>query len=108
MKLGAVSTRDFHKIAVGVAEIKSLLTQRRRLTPPSLVSAPRGHHFLPNAREIVAISFWDHKENAEAYNSTGYPEVLKILAKSVDGTPHVRVFDVVSSTSQKSAARVAA
>jgi len=56
----------------------------------------------------VAISFWDHKENAEAYNSTGYPEVLKILAKSVDGTPHVRVFDVVSSTSQKSATRVAA
>ena len=35
---------------------------------------------VPNGREIVAITFWDHKESAEAYNSTGYPEVLKILA----------------------------
>jgi len=63
---------------------------------------------VPNGREIVAISFWDHKQSAEAYNSTAYPQVLKTLAKCVDGTPHVRTFDVVSSTTQKAAARVAA
>ena len=63
---------------------------------------------VPNGREIVAISFWDHKESAEAYNSTGYPEVLKILAKYVDGTPHIRTFNVGSSTTRKVAASVAA
>ena len=82
-------------------EILPLLRKQKEFQDEIILS-------VPNGREIVAISFWDHKENAEAYNSTGYPEVLKILAKSVDGTPHVRVFDVVSSTSQKSAARVAA
>ena len=49
-------------------------------------------------REIIAISFWDQKENAQTYNSTGYPEALKILKTLLDGTPHVRTFDVVSST----------
>ena len=63
---------------------------------------------VPSGREIVAISFWDHKQSAEAYNSTAYPQVLKILAKLVDGTPKVRTFDVISSTTQKAAARVAA
>ena len=57
-------------------------------------------------REIIAISFWDQKENAQTYNSIGYPEALKILKKLLDGTPHVRTFDVVSSTLQKIAPRV--
>ena len=56
---------------------------------------------VPGGREVVAISFWEQKENAQAYNSTGYPEVLKILERFLDGTPHVRTFDVVSSTVQK-------
>jgi hypothetical protein len=69
------------------------------------------HHGLlavPGGREVVAISFWEQKENAQAYNSTGYPEVLKILEKFLDGTPHVRTFDVVSSTVQKVATPMAA
>lgn len=53
--------------------------------------------------DVVAISLWDTKENAEAYNSTGYPEVLKSLEKMLDGTPKVRVSDVISSTLQKTA-----
>ena len=63
---------------------------------------------VPRRREVVAISFWDQKENAQAYHSSGYPEVLKILKKFLDGTPHVRTFDVVSSTLQKVPARFAA
>jgi hypothetical protein len=51
--------------------------------------------------DVVAISLWDTKENAEAYNATGYPEVLKSLEKMLDGTPKVRVSDVISSTLQK-------
>ena len=51
--------------------------------------------------EVVAISLWDKKEDAEAYQSGSYPQVLKILAKVVDGTPEVRNFEVTNSTLQK-------
>ena len=53
---------------------------------------------------MVAISLWDTKEYAEAYNTAGYPEVLKILDKVLDGTPKVQVSDVISSTIHKPAA----
>jgi heme-degrading monooxygenase HmoA len=58
--------------------------------------------------EVVAISLWDTKEDAEAYHSGSYPEVLKALAKVIDGTPDVQNFDVANSTLQETAARVAA
>jgi len=54
--------------------------------------------------DVTAISLWDTKEHAEAYNATGYPEVLKSLNTVLDGTPKVRVSDVISSTFQKTAA----
>jgi len=41
---------------------------------------------------------WDTKEHAEAYKTAGYPAVLKILHKVLDGTPKVQVSDVISST----------
>lgn len=63
---------------------------------------------VPGGREVVAISFWDQSESAQDYHSSGYSQVLKILGKFLDGTPHVRTFDVVSSTLQKVAARFAA
>jgi hypothetical protein len=63
---------------------------------------------VPGGREVLALSFWDQNKNAQAYHSSGYPEVLKILGKFLDGTPHVRTFDVVGSTLQKVAAHVAA
>jgi heme-degrading monooxygenase HmoA len=58
--------------------------------------------------EGVAISLWDKKEDAEAYLRGGYPEVLKALAKVVDGTPEVRNFEVANSTLQETAVRIAA
>jgi hypothetical protein len=58
--------------------------------------------------DVVAISLWDTKENAEVYNTNGYPEVLRSLDKVLDGTPTVRVSDVISSTLQKSRALASA
>jgi heme-degrading monooxygenase HmoA len=58
--------------------------------------------------EVVAISLWDKREDAEAYLRGSYPEVLKALAKVVDGTPEVRNFDVAHSTLQKTAVVIAA
>jgi heme-degrading monooxygenase HmoA len=56
--------------------------------------------------DVVAISLWDTKEHAEAYNSSGYPEVLKSLDRVLDGTPKLRVSDVISSTFHTAAASV--
>ena len=64
--------------------------------------------FAGSGTEVVAISLWDKKEDAEAYHRGSYPEVVKALARVVDGTPEVRSFEVVNSTLQRTAARVAA
>ena len=58
--------------------------------------------------EAVAISLWDQKEDAEAYNRRIYPQVQKALAKVVEGTPEIKTYDVASSTFHTIAARVAA
>ena len=59
---------------------------------------------VPGELDVVAISLWETKEYAEAYNTAGYPEVLKIADKVLDGTPKVQVSDVISSTIHKPAA----
>lgn len=58
----------------------------------------------PTGTDVTAISIWDTKEHAEAYNGSAYPEVLNTLTKVLDGPPKVRVSDVISSTFQKTAA----
>jgi heme-degrading monooxygenase HmoA len=54
-----------------------------------------------DGREVAAVSFWDHKESAQAYDSNGYPKVLQAVAGLLDGTPYAKTFDVVSSTLHK-------
>jgi len=53
---------------------------------------------VPNTSEVATITFWDDKGDAQAFNSCGYPEAVKILEKLLDGAPYVKTFDVVSST----------
>ena len=57
-----------------------------------------------NGSEVVGISLWDRKEDAEAYNRAAYPEVQKLLAKVSEGTPQVQTYDVGSSTIHKAGA----
>ena len=59
----------------------------------------------PDGADAVAISLWDRKENADAYSRDTYPEVLKSLAKVVEGTPQVQAYEVANSTCHKIAAR---
>ena len=56
------------------------------------------------AREAVGISFWDKQENADAYTRDSYPEVLKALAKVLEGTPQVQNWEVANSTFPKTVA----
>jgi heme-degrading monooxygenase HmoA len=58
----------------------------------------------PAGKEAFAVSLWDTKENAEAYNRGSYSEVTKILATLVDGTPQVQTYEVANSTFHKIAA----
>ena len=48
--------------------------------------------------DVTAISLWDNKANAEAYNNNIYPDVVKTLAGVLDGTPKVQSGEVVNST----------
>src|SRR6202161_4921853 len=52
----------------------------------------------PGGVDVSAISFWDDKNDADTYNTNTYPQVLKTLARFIEGTPQVHTFDVVTST----------
>jgi hypothetical protein len=52
----------------------------------------------PSSLDATAISLWENKANAEAYNTNTYPEVLRTLGKFIDGTPKVQTFEAVTST----------
>jgi len=52
-------------------------------------------------KEAVAISLWDRRENAEAYGSGQYSEVVKLLETVVEGTPNVQSGEVSNSTIQR-------
>ena len=63
---------------------------------------------VSGGRKAVAISLWDKKESADAYNSAKYPEVLKDMAEVIEGTPQVETYEVSNSTWYKIAAPIAA
>ena len=46
----------------------------------------------PGSADAISISLWENKSNADDYNTHTYPEVLKTLAKVVDGTPQVHTY----------------
>ena len=52
----------------------------------------------PGSQDAIAISLWENKANAEAYNTNTYPQVLRTLARMIDGTPKVQTFEAVTST----------
>jgi hypothetical protein len=55
----------------------------------------------PGGVDVTAISLWENKTDADTYNTNTYPQVLKTLARFIEGTPKVQNFDVVNSTFHK-------
>ena len=94
-KLKAKSTAEFTKILEG--EVIPLLRRQRGFDDAISFIAP-------DRNEAVAISLWNNKEDAEVYNQKTYPEILKALARVLDGTPKVETFEVAKSTSHQIAA----
>jgi heme-degrading monooxygenase HmoA len=55
----------------------------------------------PEKREVVALSLWETKEHAEAYNRELYPQIEKIVNKFIEGIPIVKKFEAEYSTFHK-------
>src|SRR5438034_5762297 len=55
----------------------------------------------PEKRELEAISLWETKEYAETYNRELYPQIEKIMARFIEGTPVVKKFEAEYSTFHK-------
>ena len=96
MKLKANTAPEFNRLIEN--EILPLLRKQTGFRDEITLVAPE-------RSEVVAISFWETKENCETYNRTGYPEVLKIVSKFVEGTPKVETFELLTSTLHKLAAK---
>ena len=52
----------------------------------------------PGGPDVVAISMWDDKEDAENYARTTYPQVIRVLERFIEGTPRVETYQVGYST----------
>ncbi len=52
----------------------------------------------PGSQDVISISLWESKANADAYNTNTYPDVLKTFTRMIDGTPKVQTFEAVQST----------
>ena len=55
--------------------------------------------FIDTAKEeSVAISFWDTEADMRLYEKDVYPNLMRSLTDTFDGTPEVRHFEVANST----------
>ena len=81
-------TRTFEK------DVLPLLRKQKGFTDEMTLSNP-------TSLDVIAISLWATRADAETYNTNTYPEVLKTLARMIDGTPKVQTFEAVTSTFHK-------
>jgi len=58
----------------------------------------------PGSMERIAISLWESRADAEAYDAGAYPQVLKILATTVEARPVVHTYEAVTTTFHDGAA----
>ena len=98
MKLKANSAAEFNRLIEN--EVLPLLHKQKGFRDEITFIAPE-------RSEAIGNSFWDTEADAQAYNSTGYPELLKTLSTVVEGTPTVETFEVSNSTFHKIAAQAA-
>ena len=51
----------------------------------------------PDKKRIEAISIWDRMEDADAYDRSGYKDVIKVLSSVVEGTPKVETMEMAGT-----------
>ena len=57
---------------------------------------------------VLAISFWNTREDAERYQEEQYPAIHEMIGHLLETEPLVRTFNVASSTTHKITASKAA
>ena len=98
LKLKANSAQEFAHIVEG--EVIPVLRNHKGFREEiSFVSPARS--------QAEIISLWDTKADEELYSRNGYPALLKVLSKVMEGTPTVETFELSSSTFPKIAAQKA-
>jgi heme-degrading monooxygenase HmoA len=60
------------------------------------------------ANHILAVSFWNTKEDAEQYHRVEYPKVREMLQHFLEFEPLIRTYEVHTSTTHRIAAGKAA
>ena len=60
------------------------------------------------ATRVLALSFWNSKEDAERYHREQYPAIHEMMRHLVEGEPVIRTFNVDSSTTHRITAGKAA
>ena len=89
IKLKANSVAEFRRIHEQKV-IPLLRTQRGFQDEITLIAS--------RLNEVIAISFWDNQQNADAYNHVVYLDVLRALSTVIESVPIVETFEVVDST----------
>lgn len=51
-----------------------------------------------NPDRVLALSFWQTREDAQNYNREGFPRVTEVMRNLMADTPRVQTFDVAAST----------
>jgi len=55
----------------------------------------------PGAPEILAVSLWDSRENADKFGRAVFPELLNVLSPFIDGTPRIETYLLTYSTAHR-------
>ena len=98
IKLKADSAGELARI--NQETIVPLLHEQKGFRDESLYIAPWGS-------EAIAKSWWDTKEDAEAYALTCYPRIMMALSPVFDGKPTVETFEFVGSAFPPAMAKAA-
>jgi heme-degrading monooxygenase HmoA len=62
----------------------------------------------PEPNRVLALSFWNSREDAERYNREQYPAIHEMVRHLLETEPVIRTFNVDSSTTHRIAAGKAA
>lgn len=60
------------------------------------------------SNQVLGLSFWNSKEDAERYHQEQYPKIQEMLKHLIEAEPAIRTFDVQTSTAHQITARKAA
>ena len=60
-----------------------------------------------NGIDVVKVSLWDRRQDAENYDCEAYTQVQEMLSEVTEGTPQVQNYDVSLSTAHETIAQPA-